>query len=907
MSTSTSRISNRSRTRGADRNSPNATSSVVVHGNVTGNIVAGNNNVLNYEVHNHYGAVINRYKSRPPVKLRDVKPQPPRPPTDFVGREAELKQLEQHIKAGKAILLHGHEGIGKSTLIRKAANSSTATTMQDGVLFLEGEEEQSQPLRFEDLLQRSFDALHESNPRLKVDRTTARTYLSNTKPLVLIDRLEIPEKDLRTIPDYFPKGAIIVARRDDVATDTFESMGLPPLPRNDAIYLLVTKSGLQQGTNTTSAMDEICALLGDIPLAITTIARAIREKRIGLTDVPGQLKRLQSPTPDRTQAAIERGYALVYMLLKQDERDALIVAVTAAGISVDREILEGIIGRDAVTSVENLDLLQANSPRLRLPDGLRSLIQQTSFSGSSFQEKLFDRLAKQLKTRTLDFDYVSQELGNILGIIRWAETAKRWSDVIELGRAIDPYLTLYGMWEAWETVLRQVLNAANQLSDKATRAWALHQLGTRTAGYGNLSEAKKLLEEARDTRKSIGDTTGAAYTQHNLWVLFPPPPTHDKGQTNGGIGGVVRWLILPLIAIAALLAIPPENYLWATYTNDDFNFEFKYPRGGTPSIKGAQSIVANIPLPPGFNDDYEKNLEVVANSGESEYPCQRRMNQDEWVVKSIITKSSKIEFLYATQKEISAQKTNYEVFATKRDEKTWICLVFSYSPRNAISGQSQDPAKEMEIFRRIVETFKWTTTKRILTEPVPTTVTPSKTNTPTSTATSTPTPTPTPTPTSTHTPTPSPTATITPCVPNTSWIIYIVQPGDTLYQISTWYFDLGITVLELQKANCKETTAIRYGERLYVPRTPPPGFITGYVFSDPNNNRAQDPDEKRLPNVPVTLTTINGEFIATTFTNADGVYQFNNIPSGFYKVFQYDVIVKPNQTAFRNFGVVPVP
>lgn len=889
--------------RGATYNSPITVGDIKIQGDVNGNIIIGQGNrILQYVVNKVHGTVINYY-TRPAVKLRDVKPQPPRLPADFVGREAELKHLELQIKAGKAVLLHGHEGIGKTTLIRKAANSSAAVAMQDGVLFLEGEEEQTQPAGFEDLLQKLFDALHESDPHMKVDRTTARTYLSNTKPLVVIDRLEIPAQALRTIPDYFPKGAVVITSRDYVPTDAFESMKLSPLSRNDAIRLLSTKSGLDRNTSASSALDEICALLTDIPLAITTIARAIRENRIALADVTNQLKRIQSPAPDPAQAAIEISYMLVYSLLKTEERHVLTASVVAAGISIDRDILESIVSKEAVNSVEKLGLLQANSPRLRLPDGLRPLIQPTSHSRLFYSEQFLDSLVTQLKTRDLDFDFISDELGNLLGLIGWAENEKRWSDIIKLGRAIDPYLTLHGLWDAWQTVIRQVLTAADQLSDKATRAWALHQLGTREAGYGNLKQAKNLLEEARDTRKSIGDTTGAAYTQHNLRVLFPPladPTSPDRS--------FLPWIISGLVIAAIIAVLIALNNSWATYTNREYSFEFRYPRDGVLSTNTIPPVVANIALPAESNDIFEKELDAVASTSQTQYPCQVTINPKDWLVKPMTLNN--IEFLHATQKVPTLQKTNYEVYATKQNESTWICLVFSYSPLDSTADRSNDPSAETGIFRRIASTFRWLAPPPFITEApafVSTTSIPSPTRTNTPIPTVTWTPTPTSTPTSTSTPTPSPTATNTPCVLNTAWPTYIIQPGDTLYQISLWYSDLDITPLDLQKANCKETTIIRPGERLHVPRTPPPASITGYIFSDPNNNRVQDPGEQRLPKVTVTLTNANGEVVATTITNADGVYQFTDLPYGLYQVFQYYIFVRPDQTIQRNFGVVPVP
>jgi LysM repeat protein len=59
-----------------------------------------------------------------------------------------------------------------------------------------------------------------------------------------------------------------------------------------------------------------------------------------------------------------------------------------------------------------------------------------------------------------------------------------------------------------------------------------------------------------------------------------------------------------------------------------------------------------------------------------------------------------------------------------------------------------------------------------------------------------------------------PTPTNVPCFPPFNWIIYIVQPGDTLSSIAYRY---GISLYTLMRANCLATTYIYYGQPLYVP------------------------------------------------------------------------------------------
>jgi hypothetical protein len=64
----------------------------------------------------------------------------------------------------------------------------------------------------------------------------------------------------------------------------------------------------------------------------------------------------------------------------------------------------------------------------------------------------------------------------------------------------------------------------------------------------------------------------------------------------------------------------------------------------------------------------------------------------------------------------------------------------------------------------------------------------------------------------------------------------------------------------------------------------PPAALGNFVWIDANKNGAQDKDEIVVPNVTVSLYTINGTLVSTTTTNADGIYLFTNLTPGDYYV-----------------------
>lgn len=74
---------------------------------------------------------------------------------------------------------------------------------------------------------------------------------------------------------------------------------------------------------------------------------------------------------------------------------------------------------------------------------------------------------------------------------------------------------------------------------------------------------------------------------------------------------------------------------------------------------------------------------------------------------------------------------------------------------------------------------------------------------------------------------PLPTKTPVPCGAPHTWILYVVQPGDTLYHLGLIY---GIPYQQIQRANCLTGIGIQIGQRLYVPPWAPVLPTATYVF-----------------------------------------------------------------------------
>jgi hypothetical protein len=118
------------------------------------------------------------------------------------------------------------------------------------------------------------------------------------------------------------------------------------------------------------------------------------------------------------------------------------------------------------------------------------------------------------------------------------------------------------------------------------------------------------------------------------------------------------------------------------------------------------------------------------------------------------------------------------------------------------------------------------------------TSTPALTLTQTTTATATPTPTSQPTRAKSGQSKPKATT----CAGHPAgWVLYIVRPGDTLYQLG---LQTGVNWVVLRNANCMTSSLIRTGQRLWVPRPP---VVTAVRTATPRHTRTATLTRTSIP------------------------------------------------------------
>ena len=76
----------------------------------------------------------------------------------------------------------------------------------------------------------------------------------------------------------------------------------------------------------------------------------------------------------------------------------------------------------------------------------------------------------------------------------------------------------------------------------------------------------------------------------------------------------------------------------------------------------------------------------------------------------------------------------------------------------------------------------------------------------------------------------------------------------------------------------------------------PAGSIGDRVWFDADNDGVQDPAEPGVPGVTVRLLDEDGNVLATTVTDSDGMYLFDDLPPGVYRVVVDPTTIPPGTT-----------
>jgi hypothetical protein len=455
-----------------------------------------------------------------------------------LGRDTELETLRQSLIARGIVDLHGVDGAGKSELAAALAHSIDLSHYPDGVVYVKG------AVRSGDLLQILFDSFYGSEEPVKITPHESRVYLRGLQVLLILDNLGLGPNQIDPVLDSLGEAAVLILGSERTALGRGRALPLKGLPREDAINLFERAYGQKLGEQANGSVDQICALLNEIPLSVISIARYMAQKNHSPERVLAELGE-RKPWAGKG-ADLSTGPVLEQLMTILDATDRQLLTVTAA-LSTDTVACTGLKRLTDLTGnrfEQHLEhLVQLNLLR-RIPSGQASRVSDASSDvtdriclHSAFSQTANSWLVDDsTRRRTVDH-YVKHlqrndslpalELPSLLGSIE--ECARKgWLEELELlVRAVDPTLAELRWWDEWQHLLDVTRRATQAGSNRALEAWAMHQLGSVLGALGQFDRSLHLLETALNIRQALGDRTGAELSTRNYEVLQQLAPTTE--------------------------------------------------------------------------------------------------------------------------------------------------------------------------------------------------------------------------------------------------------------------------------------------------------------------------------------------------------------------------------------------
>jgi predicted ATPase/class 3 adenylate cyclase len=458
----------------------------------------------------------------------------PVPATPFLGRDAELAQvLELLTEDGVRLLtLTGPGGTGKTRLALQAA-AAASDSFPDGVFWVP-----LAPLRDPELVLPTLaQALTVSeDPGIPLEDTLV-AHLSGKTLLLLLDNVEhlLPPAAQRIAALRASNGScLLVTSRERLRIGGEQTWPVPPLAEADGTALFLARARAVDPAFTESpAVDELCARLDELPLAIELAAArtAVFSAEQLLERLSQRLDLLKGDRDaDPRQQTLRATIEWSHDLLAEDEQ-ALFrrLAVFVGGCTY--EAAEEVAGADPDTLQSLLDksLLRKRDTEF----GPRYWMLETihEYAAEQLDETALARrhaeyylaLAEDAHPRMLRgdpktwLDRLEAEHDNLRAALdRFAETREG-----ELEQRLAAALWRFWQWRGNLTEGRRRLERALAADERRTevRAWALFGAAVLAGDSADTAACTRWFEQALQLFEELGDAYAGARVRMNLGAI----------------------------------------------------------------------------------------------------------------------------------------------------------------------------------------------------------------------------------------------------------------------------------------------------------------------------------------------------------------------------------------------------
>ncbi len=357
--------------------------------------------------------------------------EPPASPFPLVGREPELAQINEALRAGQSVLLHGMGGIGKTSTAIEAARRLRDDGAFGHVLWIEAPDATSEDAVCEAVARELGEHLVSGLAGTAKFAAVRDLLARRGGMLIVVDDPATPAIGETFVRRCLPPGvvALVTSRRRHHGFSV--DVHVRPLDRDAAITLILNRAGIEA----TGVVGDICDVLEYHPLALVIAAGRVRAEAMPLqslhrrlADEKARLETLRLPDAEDRDRNVRASLNVSWADLSEDQRHVLTrlaaaYADTTLELLADAARLPLLECEDRIGELVTRSLVERAGERLHLHQlvrdfGREALGTTLSSAQAYVWEAVFDYVRRYDQDLPEHHDKLEDELGNIVGTVR---------------------------------------------------------------------------------------------------------------------------------------------------------------------------------------------------------------------------------------------------------------------------------------------------------------------------------------------------------------------------------------------------------------------------------------------------------------------------------------------------------
>ncbi|MBN1582871.1 MAG: tetratricopeptide repeat protein [Anaerolineae bacterium] len=462
-----------------------------------------------------------------PSEIPTVPFQAPSDVAYFVGRKQELADfcaLMARFTRQCVFCLTGMGGVGKTAFAIHVAHL-LRDDFVDGVLWANAAI--SEPMAILDSWSRAYGCDFSSLPDLESRGAAMRNLLSDKKVLLVLDDVRSAEHVHALLPGGDHCTVLLTTRNLELATSLNVPLyPLSPLNLEDCREMMCRILGDQRVHDERACADEMCGLLGNLPLAIEIAAQRLASRRWWtLTDLVERLRDAERRLYELkiSDRQVRTSFAVSWDLLDEDLKHSFALLGVFEGRAFTIPAFAAVAGLDRSEAEDHLyDLIvlslawEQEAMRYRqhplLADFAREQLRESDAAYKEMVRYYLDYVVEHQH----DYERLELEWDNLSANMRIAYRSKMWPATIDYARILSDVWFKRGHYSDARQGYKWALNAAQIMQDDRTQAFILYQWGRACTHQSDYTQANEHLSESLQLYAEINDQAGMAGVKYEL-------------------------------------------------------------------------------------------------------------------------------------------------------------------------------------------------------------------------------------------------------------------------------------------------------------------------------------------------------------------------------------------------------